>query len=134
MTAEEFKNMDWNDSHVGYDMQVGNYRTIAYLTASNKYPGCLLLVADNKDFPIRNSGCGLSSNPCPADVLEILEKHEFDRIAVIIDGVLYDLQPGIFHVNGIDSQIMFDEIPFDFLKEADKDFHEKEQDIDIEER
>lgn len=47
MTAEEFKNMDWNDSHVGYDMQIGNYRKIAYLTLSRQYPDCLCLVTDN---------------------------------------------------------------------------------------
>ena len=114
MTREEFLAIDWNDSHVGYDMQVSNYRTIAYLTTSRKYPNCLCLVTDNKDFPVLNSGCGYGINPSPADIITILEKRQFiNRIVAVIDGEVYDLKPGTIYVNGIDNEVMFDEIPFD---------------------
>ena len=101
MTRQDFLNMDWNDSHVTYDMQVGS-RTIAYITLSKKYSHCLCLVADNKDFPIRNSGCGISKNPCPMDV---------------IDNKVYDLDAKTMYINGIDSEIAFKEIPFRENKE-----------------
>lgn len=67
MTRSEFLSMDWSDSQIGYDMQVGvpdgDSRTIAYLTLSKKYPNSLCLVTDSKEFPVMNSGCGLSENP-----------------------------------------------------------------------
>lgn len=48
MTRSEFLSMDWSDSQIGYDMQVGvpdgDSRTIAYLTLSKKYPNSLCLV------------------------------------------------------------------------------------------
>ena len=31
MTRDEFLNLDWNDSHICYDIQVEQYRTITYL-------------------------------------------------------------------------------------------------------
>lgn len=131
MTATEFKNMDWNDSHVGYDMQVGNYRRIAYLTLSRQYPDCLCLVTDNKDFPILNSGCGISHNPCPGDILKLLEKHpDINRIITIIDGIPYDLKPGIFYVNGIDSEIMFDEVPYREIQYNENTIDEEKEEIE----
>ena len=108
MTKQEFLNMDWNDSHVSYDMKVGNSRTIAYLTLSNKFPKCLCLVTDNKDFQVRNTGCGISRNPCPDDVINFLKRHEIDRVIAIIDGIAYDLLPDIMHINYIDSEVYFE--------------------------
>ena len=114
MTRDNFLNMDWNDSHIGYDMKVGHFRNIAYITLSAKYPNCLCLIADNKDFPMKNSGCGISKNPCPADVIEFLNKRtHINRIITIIDGNVYDLDPQIIHINGIDSEVLFNEIPFE---------------------
>ena len=73
MTRDEFLNMDWSDSQIGYDMQVvlpdGDSRTIAYLTLSKKYPNSLCLVTDSKEFPVMNSGCGINKNPTPYDVI-----------------------------------------------------------------
>lgn len=108
MTKQEFLNMDWNDSHVSYDMKVGNFRTIAYLTLSNKFPKCLCLVTDSKDFQVMNTGCGISRNPCPDDVIRILKGHEIDRVIAIIDGTAYDLLPDVMHVNYIDSEVCFE--------------------------
>lgn len=108
MTKQEFLNMDWNDSHVSYDMKVGNSRTIAYLTLSNKFPKCLCLVTDNKDFQVRNTGCGISRNPCPDDVINFLKGHEIDKVIAIIDGIAYDLLPDVMHVNYIDSEVYFE--------------------------
>ena len=108
MTKQEFLNMDWNDSHVSYDMKVGNFRTIAYLTLSNKFPKCLCLVTDNKDFQVRNTGCGISRDPCPDDVINYLKGHEIDRVIAIIDGIAYDLLPDVMYVNYIDSEVYFE--------------------------
>lgn len=110
MTKEEFLRLDWDDSHIGYDMQVDQYRTIAYITYSNKYPGCLCLVAGDKEFPAINSGCGFHRNfrnPCPADVIQILKENSFEKVVAVIDGVAYDLKPGVMYVNGIDSEVLF---------------------------
>lgn len=108
MTKQDFLNMDWNDSHISYDMKVGNFRTITYLTLSNKFPKCLCLVTDNKDFQTMNTGCGISRNPCPDDVIKILKRHEIDRVIAIIDGIAYDLLPNVMYVNGIDSEVCFE--------------------------
>ena len=108
MTKQDFLNMDWNDSHVSYDMKVGNFRTIAYLTLSNKFPKCLCLVTDSKDFQVMNTGCGISRNPCPYDVIKILKRREIDRVIAIIDGIAYDLLPDVMHINGVDSEVCFE--------------------------
>ena len=131
MTKEEFLRLDWDDSHIGYDMQVGQYRIIAYITYSNKYPGCLCLVAGDKEFPVINSGCGFRRdlrNPCPADVIKILKTNSFERVITIMDGVAYDLKPGAMYVNGIDSEVLFicEETPYtsgNITKDDNEDFN-----------
>lgn len=113
MTKKEFLDIDWNDAHVGYDIEVGKYRKIAYMTLSNKYPGCLCLIADNKDFPIRNSYCGIQKNLRPADILEYLKKDNcIEKVIAVIDGIVYDLLPEKLYVNGIDGEVLFDIIPY----------------------
>lgn len=114
MTRREFLSLDWNDAHVGYDIQVGNqHRTVAYMTVSSRYPKCLCLVADNKDFPIRNTGCGIMNNLCPKNVIDFLEKERaIEKVVAVIDGVVYGLVPGVVHINGIDSEVLFDIVPF----------------------
>ena len=56
MTRDEFLNMDWSDSQIGYDMQVvlpdSDSKTIAYLTLSKKYPNSLCLVTDSKESSV----------------------------------------------------------------------------------
>ena len=79
MTRAEFLNLDWNDSHVGYDIEVvgddikNRFRSVAYMTLSGKDPNCLCLVTDNKDFPLFNSGCGISKNICSMDIINLLK-------------------------------------------------------------
>lgn len=113
MTRKDFLNMDWNDSHVGYDMKVGRYRRIAYMTLSSKYPGYLCLVADDKNFPLLNSGCGVSKNLCSADVIQYLKKNEqVQKIVAVVDGEIHDLLPGKMCINGIDAEVLFDVTPY----------------------
>ena len=113
MTREEFLSIDWNDSHITYDITVGNYRTIAYLTISNEYPNSLCLVTGSKKFPTRNSGCGIHKNPCPYDILYYLKTHkDIEKIIVIMDDIAYDIVPNIIdnvpkYINGIDMEILF---------------------------
>ena len=134
MTKEEFLNLGWDDSHVGYDIEVEKYRHIAYMTFSSAYSETLFLVADDKRFPIMNSGCGIHQNLCPADIIELLNKREpIKKIATVIDGKVYDLKSDIMHVNGIDGEVLFETIPFKPLtKEENNELDEI--DIDIEER
>ena len=107
MTRKDFLNLNWDDSHVGYDILVGPFRRIAYMTLSKKHPNCLCLVADNKDFPLCDSGCEISNNLCPADILKYLNKHEsIDKILAVVDDEIYDLDTEMF-INGIDSEILF---------------------------
>lgn len=113
MTRDEFLNMDWSDSQIGYDMQVvlpdSDSRTIAYLTLSKKYPNSLCLVTDSKEFPIMNSGCGLSENPIPYDVIiKLKEDTEIKNVIAIIDDKAYDLVPGHVEMNHHDSIIRFE--------------------------
>ena len=122
MTRDEFINLDWSDSHICYDIQVGQYRTITYFTVSKYFPNKLCLIADNKDFPVLNSGCGYSTNPKPYDILQILKYHkEINGIIVFLDGCIYDLIPK-FYVNGIDGEILFDT---EFIKKYNKQEMEK---------
>jgi hypothetical protein len=113
MTRSEFLSMDWSDSQIGYDMQVGvpdgDSRTIAYLTLSKKYPNSLCLVTDSKEFPVMNSGCGLSENPIPYDVIiKLKEDTEIKNVIAIIDDKAYDLVPGHVEMNHHDSIIRFE--------------------------
>ena len=118
MTREEFYNLGWDDSHVGYDIEVSKYRHVAYMTFSPAYHGVLFLVADDKNFPLTNSGCGIHQNLCPADIIELLNKREYiKKIATVIDGNIYDLKPDVMHVNGIDAEVLFEEIPYEPLLE-----------------
>lgn len=119
MTREEFLNLDWDDSHIGYDMQINDskersFRTIAYITMSEKYPGTLCLVAGSKDFPVRNTGCGLSNNPAPFDVIELLRRHKLlKKVIAVKDDKAYDLTPGIMHVNAMDMEVLFEITPIE---------------------
>lgn len=113
MTRSEFLSMDWSDSQIGYDMQVGlpdgDSRTIAYLTLSKKYPNSLCLVADNKEFPVMNSGCGISKNPTPYDVIfKLKEDTELKSVIAIVDDKVYDLDPEYVKMNHYDSIIRFE--------------------------
>ena len=116
MTRDEFLNMDWSDSQIGYDMQVGlpdgDSRTIAYLTLSKKYPNypnSLCLVADSKEFPVMNSGCGISKNPTPYDVIfKLKEDTDIKKVIAIVDNKVYDLDPGYVKMNHYDSILRFE--------------------------
>lgn len=114
MTREDFKKLDWEDSHVGYDIVIKeakehlSYRHITYITSSQQNPKCLLLVADDKKFPAHDTGCGYSKNPCPADVLDILDKHSYiDEIVAAVDGNLYILDPKELNINAVDAKVAF---------------------------
>lgn len=113
MTRDEFLNMDWSDSQIGYDMQVvlpdSDSRTIAYLTLSKKYPNSLCLVTDSKEFPIMNSGCGISKNPTPYDVIfKLKEDTKIKKVIAIVDNKVYDLDPGYVKMNHYDSILRFE--------------------------
>ncbi len=114
MTRDEFLSMDWSDSQIGYDMQVGydkpvgDSRTIAYITLSKKYQHSLCLVADSWKFPVVNSGCGISKNPTPYDVIfKLKEDTEIKNVIVIIDNKAYHLMPGHVEMNHYDGLIRF---------------------------
>lgn len=113
MTRDEFLNMDLSDSQIGYDMQVvlpdSDSRTIAYLTLSKKYPNSLCLVTDSKEFPIMNSGCGISKNPTPYDVIfKLKEDTKIKKVIAIVDNKVYDLDPGYVKMNHYDSILRFE--------------------------
>lgn len=112
MTRSEFLSMDWSDSQIEYDMQVGlpdgDSRTIAYLTLSKKYPNSLCLVADSKEFPVMNSGCGISKNPTPYDVIfKLKEDTDIRKVIVIIDDKAYDPVPESVEMNHYDGVVRF---------------------------
>ena len=103
MTRDEFLNMDWSDSQIGYDMQVvlpdSDSRTIAYLTLSKKYPNSLCLV----------TGCGISKNPTPYDVIfKLKEDTKIKKVIAIVDNKVYDLDPGYVKMNHYDSILRFE--------------------------
>lgn len=100
-------------SQIGYDMQVvlpdSDSRTIAYLTLSKKYPNSLCLVTDSKEFPIMNSGCGISKNPTPYDVIfKLKEDTKIKKVIAIVDNKVYDLDPGYVKMNHYDSILRFE--------------------------
>jgi len=119
MTREEFLNIDWSDSHIRYDMQVTNnesirYRTVAYVTMSKEVPNCLCLVTGSNKFPVRNSGCGISKNPNPYDVIRLLNKWKsIKKVVAVVNDTVYDLKPGVIHINGIDAEVLFELIPYE---------------------
>lgn len=124
MTREEFLNMNWNDSHVSYDIQVeieSDFRKrsrIAYMTLSKAYPNCLCLIAENKDFPLMNSYCGIHQNLCPNDIIKYLNhKSSINKIITILDGTAYDIKANTMYINGIDGEILFDIIPYELTKD-----------------
>jgi len=121
MTREEFLNIDWSDSHIRYDMQVTNnesirYRTVAYVTMSKEVPNCLCLVTGSNKFPVRNTGCGISKNPMPIDILRLLRERSDifnQKVVAVVDDIIYDLKPGVMHINGIDLEVLFELIPYE---------------------
>lgn len=109
MTKEEFLSIDWNDTHVGYDIYLDG-TIVAYITTSAKYPKCLCLVAGNKNFPVHPTGCGISHNPTPWDIIQVLEKDHLrgiSQIIAVVDDKAYDLNAGKMFVNGIDGLVAF---------------------------
>ena len=105
MTRDEFLNIDaWNDNQVNYDILVGNFRRIAYISPSRS---TLYLVAANKDFPIYPSNCEVQHNICPADIINFLNYHtEIDIIQSVIDNTIHTITPKMY-TNEIDEEVLF---------------------------
>lgn len=110
MTRDEFLSLGWNDTHVSYDMEVGNHNIVAYFTIIPDFPNWLGLVI-NTEFPVLHSGCGLTTNPCPQDIIDLLKKHtKITKIVAVIDNKIFDLDLNM-HINYIDMKVLFDTKP-----------------------
>ena len=122
MRVQDFMDLDWHDSHVGYSLYIHHNKEfirVSYIAIVNDggVPKIALVTEDNFS-PFPNGTNTLT----PRDILD-LNNFKNSQLVVVHDGKIYNLSEE-FKVNGIDEEIAFETEKSLILEydEEEKDF------------